>query len=315
MKTLTRKNIPSIKATIIGQVALITWALSASGASFLKNLPSFQVLLGIFLGGFVASSVTNTVNNNWRNLFSRPKYLVLAGIFCIIPNDILYIFAFKYAPAIQVDLIVCMWPMLVIILAAVFLRKEIGVVHVIACLVAFCGCYIVLSSGMKVDQFQSEYVFGYICAFISALLWSIYSIISKKYAKPTPEVFALYCFVGVVFSAIMHFTFETTVIPSMWELLVLLAMGTTTHSLAYYAWDFAVKKGHFNLLIIMPYGNTILSVLALAVFGLAELNENILIATAMIFIAGLLTTFHRSKKKACRLAAKSFDLSVVGNST
>ena len=112
MKTLSKKTVPSIKATIIRQVALVIWALSASGAVFLKNLPSFQVLLGIFFGGFIASSVINTVNNNWGKLFNRPKYLVLAGIFGIIPNDIFYIFAFKYAPAIQVDLIVCIWPML-----------------------------------------------------------------------------------------------------------------------------------------------------------------------------------------------------------
>lgn len=39
----TLKTVPSIKATIIGQVALVIWALSASGAVFLKSLPSFQV--------------------------------------------------------------------------------------------------------------------------------------------------------------------------------------------------------------------------------------------------------------------------------
>ena len=301
----TLKTVPSIKATIIGQVALVIWALSASGAVFLKNLPSFQVLLGIFLGGFIASSVVNTVNNNWKKLFNGPKYLVLAGIFGIIPNDIFYILAFKYAPAIQVDIIVCTWPILVTILAAIFLREEIGLVHIFASLIAFCACCIVLiGSNMKIDQFQSEYIFGYVCAFMSALLWSIYIVISKKYAKPSPELFALYCVVGLVFSSTMHFIFETTVIPSIWEMVVLLVMGITTHSLAYYAWDFAIKKGHFKLLSIMPYGNTILSVLALAVFGLAELSENILIATLMVFIAGLLTTFHGSKKKRLSLSSQ-----------
>ncbi len=297
MNTLPNKTVSSIKATLIGQAALVTWSLSASGVVYLQRLPSFQILLGIFVGGFIASSVMNTVNNNWKELFSRPKYLVFAGIFGIIPNDIFYIFAFKQAPAIQVDLIVCMWPMFVTILAAVFLREEIGIVHIFACLIAFCGCYIVLSSNINIDQFQSEYVSGYICAFMSALLWSIYVVISKKYIKPTPELFALYCGVGVVGSAAMHFTFETTVTPSMWEIFVLFTMGITTHSLAYYAWDFAIKKGHFNLLRIMPYGNTILSVLALAVFGFAELSKDVLIATLMIFIAGLLTRFHMSYLK------------------
>ena len=191
------------------------------------------------------------------------------------------------------------------ILAAIFLREEIGLVHIFASLIAFCAfCIVLIGPNMKIDPFQSKYLFGYVCAFMSALLWSIYIVVSKRYAKPAPELFALYCAVGLVFSGAMHFTFETTVIPSMWEMFVLLVMGITTHSLAYYAWDFAIKNGHFNLLSIMPYGNSILSVLALAAFGLVELNENILIATLMICFAGLLTTFRGTKKKSSLLSSQ-----------
>jgi drug/metabolite transporter (DMT)-like permease len=297
MNNESERSAPSTRATMGGQLALVAWSLSPVGAAYLKNLPAFQVLLGIFLAGFIASAITNTVKKNWKDLFSRPKYLVLAGIFGIIPNDIFYIFAFKYAPALQVDLIVCMWPMFVTVLAAIFLREEIGIIHIFACLIAFCGCYIAIYSNIKIEQFQFEYIFGYICAFMSAFLWAIYAVISKKYAKPTPELFALYCGAGTIFSAIMHFTFETTVVPSIWEISALFAMGIITHSLAYYMWDFAIQKGHFNLLGIMPYGNIILSVLALAIFGFAELSSDILVATLMIFAAGLLTKYHDITKK------------------
>jgi drug/metabolite transporter (DMT)-like permease len=299
MNIQPERSVPSTRATMSGQLALIAWALSPAGAAYLKNLPAFQVLLGIFLAGFIASSITNTVKKNWKDLFNRPKYLVLAGIFGIVPNDIFYIFAFKYAPAIQVDLIVCMWPMFLTILATIFLREEIGIVHIFACLIAFCGCYIAIYSNIKIEEFRFEYIFGYICAFMSAFLWAIYAVISKKYAKSTPELFALYWGVGAMFSAIMHFSFETTVIPSIWAISVLFMMGVITHSLAYYMWDFAIKKGHFNLLGIMPYGNIILSVLALAIFGFAELSSDIIVATLMIFAAGLLTKYHgiTNKKK------------------
>jgi len=50
----------------------------------------------------------------------------------------------------------------------------------------------------------------------------------------------------MLFSAAMHFSFETTIVPRVGEVFVLFIMGVTTHSLAYYAWDFAIKKGHFN---------------------------------------------------------------------
>ena len=104
------------------------------------------------------------------------------------------------------------------ILAAIFLREEIGLVHIFASLIAFCAfCIVLIGPNMKIDPFQSKYLFGYVCAFMSALLWSIYIVVSKRYAKPAPELFALYCAVGLVFSGAMHFTFETTVIPRLCE--------------------------------------------------------------------------------------------------
>lgn len=65
-------------------------------------------------------------------------------------------------------------------------------------------------------------------------------------------------------------------------------MGVTTHSLAYYGWDYAIKKGHFKLLQILPYGNPVLSVLALIIFGFAEFTQEVLIATLMVFTAGII---------------------------
>ena len=286
--TNSPKSPPSLKATIIGQAALVIWAMSASGAVALSVLPAFEILSGIFISGFIASSIMNTIRNNWQSAFSRPKYLLIAGIFGIVGNDIFYILSFKYAPAVQVDLIVCLWPMLVLILASLMLDEKVKFNHMFACLLAFYGVYILLTSGENVDVFSSYYLFGYLCAFASAALWSVYIIISRKYAKNTPELFAIYCGVGSAFSITMHLSFEATIMPSFVQGIILIVMGITTHSLAYYGWDFAIKKGHFKLLNILPYGNPVLSVLALVFFGFAELTEAVFFSTLMVFIAGII---------------------------
>jgi len=72
---------------------------------------------------------------------------------------------------------------------------------------------------------------------------------------------------------------------------MLIVMGITTHSIAYYAWDYAIKKGHFNILRVLPYGNPIISVLALIIFGFAELTIELLISTLMIFAAGIIGSY------------------------
>lgn len=277
----------SIKATIIGQGSLLIWALSACGAVALSALPAFEILTGIFLSGFLASSVMNSIRGNWRAALSRPKHLIFAGIFGIVGNDIFYILSFKFAPAVQVDLIVCLWPMLVLILASIMLSENTKIRHIFACIIAFLGVYFLLSADGQ-GSFRETYIVGYFCAFMSAALWAIYVVISKKYIKSTPELFAIYCFVGTVFSILMHLSFEKTIIPSPNQAVVLVVMGITTHSLAYYGWDYAIKKGHFKLLQILPYGNPVLSVLALIIFGFAEFTQEVLIATLMVFVAGII---------------------------
>ncbi len=230
----------------------------------------------------------NTARKNWKSVLTRPKHLVFAGIFGIVGNDIFYILSFKYAPAVQVDLIVCLWPMMVLILASLILSEDTRINHIFACILAFSGVYFLVSSVGEEGGFNEQYWVGYFFAFMSAILWAIYIVISRKYIRSTPELFAVYCFVGAVFSVLMHVLFEETIIPSLDQWVILVVMGITTHSLAYYGWDYAIKKGHFKLLNILPYGDPILSVLALIVFGLAELTEEVLVATLMVFAAGVI---------------------------
>lgn len=279
---------PSVKATIIGQVSLLIWALSACCAVALSSLPAFEILAGIFISGFLASSIMNTLRGNWIFALSRPKHLIFAGIFGIVGNDIFYILSFKYAPAVQVDLIVCLWPMMVLILSSIILFEATRVNHILACIIAFSGVYFLLNSGGKEGGFKGQYLLGYFFAFMSAILWSVYVVISRKYSRATPELFAIYCFFGAVFSLLTHFLFEKTVVPTLDQAIILVIMGITTHSLAYYGWDYAIKKGHFKLLNILPYGNPVLSVLALIVFGFADLTKEVLIATLMVFTAGII---------------------------
>jgi drug/metabolite transporter (DMT)-like permease len=297
-------NSPSIKATIIGQLALFIWAMSVCGIVVLKDIPAFEILSVLFFSGLIASSVMNTIYGNWKVVTTHPKYVLLAGIVGIIGNDIFYIFAFKYAPAAHVDLIALSWPMIVLILASIFLNESIKFHHIFACIIAFLGIYTLLVAESGIGVFDEEYLFGYLCALTSAILWAIYVIISRKYIKCTPELFAVYCGIGSAFAISMHFIFEVTVIPTSNQLVILIFMGITTHSIAYYGWDFAIKKGHFKLLNILSYGNPIVSVMGLVFFGFAELTDELFIAMIMVFIAGIISGWKIDKKPKLVLQSK-----------
>ncbi|MDC0865275.1 DMT family transporter, partial [Rickettsiaceae bacterium] len=126
-------SVPLVRATIAGHIALLIWSLSASCAVILvSSLPVYEVLSGIFISGFVTSSIINTKNNNWHLVYKNPPSVIIAGVLGIVGNDVLYILSFKYAPAIQVDLIVYLWPILVLILSAIILRERARINHVFA---------------------------------------------------------------------------------------------------------------------------------------------------------------------------------------
>ena len=301
----TNTNSTSINATIIGQLALFIWAMSVCGIVLLQDIPAFEILSVLFVSGLIASSMMNAVCGNWKVVTTHPRYVILAGIVGIIGNDVFYIVAFKYAPAAHVDLIALSWPMIVLILASIFLNETIRFHHIFACIIAFSGIYMLIVAESRVEVFDKEYLFGYLCALTSAIFWSIYVIISRKYIKCTPELFAVYCGVGSAFAISMHFIFEVTIIPTTTQLAILIFIGITTHSVAYYGWDFAIKRGNFKLLNILSYGNPVISVMGLVFFGFAELTDELFMAMIMVFIAGIIGGWNLEKKSKLALQSDS----------
>ena len=276
-------------ATLIGILSVIMWALAVCYIIYLKNIPTFEMLAIIYFFGFIACAVINTKFGLWKNIIKHPKYIFIIGIIAIFGQDFLYIIAFKYAPEIHVELVIHLWPMMVLLSSSIFLKESFKIKHLIACTIAFYGVYILLTYGKGFNGLESRYILGYVFTFIAAALWTMYVITSKYYGKITPEMFSVYCGFGLIISCILHVNYEHTVIPSLSEYLVLCIMGITTHSLAYFGWDYAINKGNYKLLSILSHGNVIISVCALTILGFSKLTIYVLIATMLVSIAGLIT--------------------------
>lgn len=275
----------NIKATILGQFALFIWSVAACGILMLKNIPTFETLAGIFFVGFCTSFILNSYFANWKNILNYPKKLIVIGTIAIVGNDILYVSAFKNAPAAQVDLIVCSWPIITMILSSIKFKEKIKTNYIISCSVASLGIYILLNDKNGGIDININYSTGYIYAFLTALFWSYYVIASKNYKNTTPELFSVYCFVGFIISIYLHINYENFITPTYSQILIILVMGITTHSLAYYSWDFGIKYGNYNMLSIMSYANPIISILLLTLLGFIKLTETVVFSTILIFLA------------------------------
>lgn len=269
--------------TLIGYCALIFWALAAPFVVKIKTLPIFETLSIVFSVSFIFSAAKLTVCKQWSKL-KQPWILGIVGFVGIYGNDVLYIAAFQNAPAAHADLINYLWPIIVILLTGFLPNEKLTFRHLFAAASGFAGIYVLIGHGHT--GFNHDYLFGYFLALMDALVWSAYTLLARHYGKSPVEIIGIYCGIGAIFSIIIHLNLETFVIPSTMQWIILMSMGLVTQCLAYFFWDFGIKKGNFKMLTILSYGNPVLSVFFLIMFGMADLSSELFIACFLVTIGG-----------------------------
>jgi drug/metabolite transporter (DMT)-like permease len=269
------------KATVIGYIALLFWITSPALAYNVKSLPTFEILsfaLGI---SFVLTLIRLLYTQQWH-ILKQPIILWVIGFTGIYANDALYISAFKYAPPDQTELIDMLWPILVLLFSALLPKENFSLKHTLAGILGFTGAFIFLTKGQGFSGFHTTYLYGYMLAFSSAVIWSLYTVIGRYYGNTPPELIGLFCGCGMCLSLITHFSTESTVIPTTFQWMILLIMGITTQGAAYFFWNYGIKKGNFRLLSLLSYGNLILSMLFLILLGYAELTTYLIVACLFV---------------------------------
>lgn len=279
----------SYLATLTGYGALLMWSCYALMVTFLNDIPTFELLTIVFLGGFLIMAVRLTIRGEW-NKIKQPWLIWLVGIGGIIGNDMANIAALKAAPPIQVTLINYLWPMLVVVLASFLPTEHFTKKHFISSIIGLMGIYILVTHGQGLAGFNWTYLKGYVLAFSGSLIWAIYCVISRYHSQTPIEMLGMYFGVGVIISLISHFSYENTIFPSSLQWLILAAMVLTTSGVAYYCWDYGCKKGDVKLLSILTYGNPVISTLVLIAFTPAQYNDYIAVACSFVILAWLICT-------------------------
>jgi len=274
------------------------WAISATSVASLKKIPTYEILSIVFLIGFICSASYNTYNRNWKKTLDHPFYIWIIGIIGIFGNEVLFIESFKHAPVAHVDLINFLWPIMVIFFSSLFPKEKLQFRYFLASLIAFIGIYILIfyDEGQNIN-FQHQYIKGYLYALFAAFFWTFYTIISKFYGKLKTEMIGIYCGLGFILSFLMHLAYEKTIMPTLSNFISLIFMGIATHCLAYFFWDYGVKKGNFKLLSILSYFNPIISISILIIAGYSKPTYVLFISSFLIFSAGLIggLTWKKSK--------------------
>jgi drug/metabolite transporter (DMT)-like permease len=157
-------------------------------------------------------------------------------------SSILFLTGLSYLPLADNSAINYVWPIMVTVLSAIFLKEKIGIRRILATIVGFMAMLIMIRPGSS--AFQPAAVFP----LLAALLWAMGTIMTRGMATDeAPETTIVWSsLVALVASSMMVPFFWTT--PTLWQLGIGVVIGVMS------------AIGH--IMVIFAFGSVPPSVLA-----------------------------------------------------
>lgn len=273
------------RATLIGGLAVLMWAMLATLTVSLKAIPPFQLLGMAFGVAFVAGSLWLLFTGGAKRLgvFVQPLSFWLSAIAGLFIYHALYFIALRLAPAAEANLINYLWPLLIVLLSALVPGgARLRAAQLFGAVMGLAGTALLIGSGGKVGAATGN-LWGYIAAIACAFVWSSYSVLNRRFADVPSEAMIGVCGAVALLGATTHLLFEPASVRLVrGEWVALLALGCGPVGLAFLVWDYGTKHGDLPVLGTLAYGAPVLSTLLLVALGLAEPTIGLLLAAGLV---------------------------------
>lgn len=284
-----------MKATIYALAAIALWASLAALALSLSHVPAFLLTgVSLMVGSVLAWPAVLRRPALWR----MPPSTLAFGVLSLFGYHFLLFMGLRLAPAVEVNLINYLWPLLLVVLAPLYLPgMSLRPVHLMASAMGFGGAIIAIvgaQTSASASTTSSNPLLGYLLALLAACAWANYSLQTKRLSLqgrgfPTAAI-GLFGLVSGGFSLLCHWALEPAVSLSLqdWGLLVLLGLGPLGAS--FFLWDQALKLGDARHIGILSYITPLASTTLLMVASERPLTLSIALAATLIMGAAILGT-------------------------
>lgn len=271
------------KATAWGFVAVLLWALLALLTAASGAVPPFQLVAMSFTIAFAAAAAKWLYRrDDVIGLLRQPPAAWLVGVGGLFGYHFFYFLALRNAPAVEASLIAYLWPLLIVLLSAALPGERLRWWHLAGALAGLAGAGVLITKG-RGFELQTEYLTGYLAALACALIWSGYSVLSRRFAQVPTDTVGGFCGLTAVLAVAAHLIFEETVWPAgSGQWLAVLALGLGPVGLAFFCWDHGVKHGHIQALGASSYAAPLLSTIFLILFGFAQADWSVAVACVLI---------------------------------
>ena len=271
-------------ATLAGVGAIAIWSLLAVLSRGAASIPPLQITAMAFAVSAVLGAAVLTARGELAALRQKP-IAWLHGVGGLFGYHACYFAALATAPAAEANLINYAWPLLIVVFSAPVLGLHLSRWHVAGVLTGLAGCLLLLA---RTADFSAGALFGYSCAFAAAVIWALYSVLSRRLASVPTGAVVGFCGASAILAAWAHFAFELTVIPDWPALASVLLLGIGPVGGAFFLWDIGMKRGDPRLLGTLAYATPVASTVILGLAGFTELTLLVLTAAILVVIGGLI---------------------------
>ena len=217
-----------------------------------------------------------------REALRQPWPVWVVGTIGLCVYHRLYFYAIQNAPPVEASLIAYLWPLLIVVFAALLPGERLRWYHVAGAVLGLAGAALIITRGGAVGLSEGLKL-GHILALACAFIWSSYSVISRRFGNVPSDITAAFCMITALVAGGLHLMFETTVMPATWgQWAAIIGLGTIPLGLAFYTWDVGVKKGDIMVLGAASYSAPLLSTLVLLAGGYASWHWTIGVACLLI---------------------------------
>ena len=279
---------PTTRATLIGFTAVAMWALLALLTDASGQVPPFLLSAMTFAVGTAVGLLARMFMPRPAVAPRIPGIVWLIGIAGLFGYHFFYFTALRNAPAVEASLIAYLWPLLIVLGSALMPGERLRWHHLAGALMGLAGCFLIVTKEGGL-AFEARYAFGYAMAGVCALLWSGYSLLSRRFPEVPTTIVTWFCAATAALSFACHLALEETVLPAgAGQWLAVLGLGLMPVGAAFYAWDIGVKRGNIQVLGAASYAAPLLSTLVLIAFGFAEPSLRLLAACLLITAGAVL---------------------------
>ena len=282
--SMTRSTVANLLA--LGAIGL--WGSLAWLGVRLSAVPPF-LLVGTALTA--AGVLAAPTFRQWR---VPPRVLAL-GVCGLFGYHFCLFMALRLAPPLQANLVNYLWPLLIVLLAPLFIRDaHLTRRHLLGGALGFAGAVVAILNGRVPDAtsgtaWSTGAALGYGAALASAFLWATYSLLGQRLRRtgtpfPTAAV-GLFCLVSGGLSLVCHAALETPYRFSTADVLPMIVLALGPMGAAFFLWDAAMARGDARTIGTLAYLTPLVSTAVLGLDDPARFGWPIVVALLLV-VAG-----------------------------